>query len=100
MLCVVSGRGLARKVWLLLAWPPTSPTAVDHWPRSKFFTRDLTPINVIFALGESSMIPTLLYRPICICFCFCASVHGFTLHPQLTPLNSRQSCLSFAIYSL
>src|SRR5258707_433621 len=49
MLYVVSGRALARKLGLLLAWPPTSPTAVDLWPCAKFFTRDLTPINVIFA---------------------------------------------------
>jgi len=42
----------ARKVGLLLAWPPTSPTAVDLWPCAKFFTRDLTPINVIFAWGN------------------------------------------------
>jgi hypothetical protein len=52
---------LGAKSWAFAGIAAISmPSAARQWPRSKFFTRDLTPINVIFAWGNPQKYLVLL----------------------------------------
>jgi hypothetical protein len=59
MLCVASGRAWPRRVGLLRAWPPTSPTAVDHWRRSRFEQGRARPCKSIMGASRSRSPRTL-----------------------------------------